>query len=43
VEKSPYEDDIKFVDDEDEDQDEKMGQDIMNVADNKQQQSVKPV
>jgi hypothetical protein len=43
VEKSPYEDDIKFVDDEDEDEEEKLQQDIMIVVDNKQQQNVKRV
>jgi hypothetical protein len=43
VEKSPYEDDIKFVDDEDEEEDEKLGHDIIIVADNKQQHGVKRV
>ena len=43
VEKSPYEDDIKFVDDEDEEEDENLGQDIIIVADNKQRHDVKRV
>jgi hypothetical protein len=41
VEKSPYEDDIKFVDDEDDDEDEKLEQGSIILADNKQRHSMK--
>jgi hypothetical protein len=41
VEKSLNDDDIKFADDEDDEEDEKLGRGIIIMADNKQQQSVK--
>lgn len=41
VEKSPYEDDIKFVDDEDDDEDEKLERGSIILADNKQRHSMK--
>lgn len=41
VEKSPYEDDIKFVDDEDDDEDEKLETGNIILADNKQRHSMK--
>jgi len=41
VEKSLDEDDIKFVDDEDDDEDDKLGRGIVIMADNKQQHIVK--
>ncbi|PNF30742.1 hypothetical protein B7P43_G06106, partial [Cryptotermes secundus] len=41
VEKSPYEDDIKFVDDEDDDEDEKQERGSIILTDNKQRHSMK--